>query len=187
MQPTPTTLRPLTLEAVWDTAESLIFANGSTTTLEVKRALRGEGYLARQQEVSAAMAYLAEEDQWSYTCNGRHRTYFFEQDTDEILHLYREREGRFWEVAVVGNTLYRSAGRVGALGVHTARELSSNRYAFFRARRLLADREQQGYEPAEDVRPDLTVRLPYWSLLNQQPRRVTLACRKLIARAKPSQ
>lgn len=166
--------KPLTLEAVWNTAEALIFAQGSTTTPEVRQRLQDEGFAAAEAEISEAMAYLAEEDGWSFSGEGEGRSYFFEEDSDEVAHFYREYEGRFWEVVVVSSTLYCSSGRIGTLGRHRHHVLSSNRFAFFEARRMLADREAFGFTEAEDVRPDVVYRLPYWSLLNRKPVRVAL-------------
>lgn len=174
-----TELKPLTLEAVWNAAEALIFAHGSTTIPAVSERLSIDGFAVMQAEVAEALAYLAEEDGWSFTSEGDCRTYYFEEDTDEVAHFYREHNGRFWEVVVVGRILFRSSGRVGTLGVHRQYELSSNRFAFFEARRLLADREAFGFAEAEDIRPEVVYRLPYWSVLDRQPVRVALKYRNV--------
>lgn len=49
----------LTLQAVREAAECLMLANGTTTTLDVKRLLRRQGYWAVQAHVSFLMDVLA--------------------------------------------------------------------------------------------------------------------------------
>ncbi len=65
--------------AVKRAADTLMLLNGETTTLEVKKFLRLEGYIAFQQEISDMMDYIAKTyGNWVYTCNGKFRTYTFE-------------------------------------------------------------------------------------------------------------
>ncbi len=150
-------------------AETLIFRHGRASDSEICRAVQLAGYEASREEVVAGLAIIAEEDNWSFLEDAADRTYFFEEDTDEVCHVYLERNGLFWEAAVVGKHLFRSDGQVGQLGRHRSRELESNRYAFHQLRNLLRAREQQGYELAEDIRPDLATRLAYWDVLRRQP------------------
>jgi len=64
--------------AVKKSAELLMMINGETTTLEVKKILRLEGYIAYQAKVSELMDIIAAETQWPFTCNGVYRTYTFQ-------------------------------------------------------------------------------------------------------------
>ena len=57
-------------------AETLLLQNGQTTTLEVKNALREEGYIAFQADVSYFMKTAVQQTGWRFTCNGRNRTYY---------------------------------------------------------------------------------------------------------------
>lgn len=68
--------------AVKSAAETLMIINGETTTLEVKKLLRLEGFLAFQQEISRMMDDLSQEKDWSYSCNGLYRTYTFRINMD---------------------------------------------------------------------------------------------------------
>lgn len=164
--PAKTTRKSLTLVAVWDMAEELIFTNGQTTARAVQQGLLRQGYHPSRTEVADALRRVAEEEEWGAELQHSEMVYFFEGDSDECAHLYLERNGYFWELLVVERMLYRSTGRVGTLGRHTVRELSSNRLAFFRARRLLEERQVQGFREAEDVRPAVTSRIPLWDYLN---------------------
>lgn len=172
-----TNYRPLTLEVIWNLAEALIFQNGSATDADIYRAVCRAGYEAKPDEVYSGLALIAEEDNWSFQEQEADRRYFFEEDTDEVCHVYLERGNLFWEAAVVGNHLFRSDGRVGSLGRHRSRALESNRYAFHQLRNLLKAREQQGYELAEDVRPDLSTRLAYWDVLRKSPWEIRMVFR----------
>lgn len=73
------------------TAENLILNNDCTTTLEVKLALRNRGYFALQNEVSAIMDELLEENIFEYWCNGVFRIYTF---TDDIKLALKKMQSR---------------------------------------------------------------------------------------------
>lgn len=62
-------------QAVKDTALELIAANGKTTNLEVKEALRTKGYWATQDEVREFMKVLAGEENWARNYAGTHFEY----------------------------------------------------------------------------------------------------------------
>ena len=68
-------LKPLTKEAVRLVSNTLMNHFGSTTTLEVKNALRASDYIAIQADISEMMNELCEEEDWYYDCNGTFRTY----------------------------------------------------------------------------------------------------------------
>ena len=83
----------LSTAAVMDTAISLMQENGTTTTLEVKRSLRNQGYWAVQATVSRLMQYLAIEFGWDFFDTGRFRLYFMAHATEEneeapVVELY---------------------------------------------------------------------------------------------------
>lgn len=67
---------PLSMAAVYETAEALMARHGSTTTLEVKNGLRNQGFWALQADVSEALRALAHTLGWTFTSNGRFRTYY---------------------------------------------------------------------------------------------------------------
>jgi len=65
----------VTRDDVKTVAETFIENNGSTTTFDVKKSLRNDGYFVTQAEVSAWMNDLVDECNWTYTFNGTYRTY----------------------------------------------------------------------------------------------------------------
>lgn len=168
MRTSLSSLRRLNYEAVQAMADALILQRGATTTLEVKMALRAEGFLAYQRDISAMMDLLVQDAGWAYECNGEYRTYFFAEDTDEAWSCYLEDgQGRFWEVAVRGQLLYRSLGPVGNVGIHLQDQLPSNRHAHHVARNYLTERRLAGFAEVEDVRPPFEVRQAYWNYLGR--------------------
>lgn len=68
-------LLPLDENAVMRVANALISKSHSTTTLEVKKQLRDEGYYARQGTVSAHMSALASTDKLQWTNGPGYRVY----------------------------------------------------------------------------------------------------------------
>ncbi len=68
-------MKNLTKVAVMVAAIDLMKDNEITTTLEVKEALRAEGYFAKQSEVSKLMFEIAGEEGWEIDENGTYRTY----------------------------------------------------------------------------------------------------------------
>ncbi len=58
-------------------ATALILANGSTTTLAVKNALRQRGYEARQADVSQWLLVISLWENWTFTDNKKYRVYSF--------------------------------------------------------------------------------------------------------------
>ncbi len=70
-------LKKVTLESVRSTATTLILAQGVTTTLDVKRALRHRRYWARQADISQKLIRVALREGWSVNDNGTFRVYYF--------------------------------------------------------------------------------------------------------------
>ena len=60
-------------------AEHLIAIYGTTTSLEVKKYLRADGYVAFQYEISRKLDKICHECRWGFNCNGTFRTYFIPQ------------------------------------------------------------------------------------------------------------
>ncbi len=60
-------------------ADHLIAIYSATTTLEVKRYLRANGYVAFQSDISRKMDELQRACGWAYSCNGSFRLYFVPQ------------------------------------------------------------------------------------------------------------
>jgi len=82
-------VKDLTKADVYDVAMDLIEENGSTTTLDVKKELRKNGFFAKQVEVSNYMNEISDEENWNFTFNGVHRTYKFDtDDTDDTNDNY---------------------------------------------------------------------------------------------------
>jgi hypothetical protein len=67
--------KTLTKADVFDVASDLIEANGSTTTLDIKKELRNRGFFALQADVSDYMVQVCSEEDWDFTFNGAHRVY----------------------------------------------------------------------------------------------------------------
>ncbi|MVM38690.1 hypothetical protein GO730_15960 [Spirosoma sp. HMF3257] len=67
-------LDPLVIRFI---ATTLILANGSTTTLDVKKSLRQRGYEARQADVSQWLLVICFWENWAVKDNGKHRIYSF--------------------------------------------------------------------------------------------------------------
>ncbi|MEM8601463.1 MAG: hypothetical protein AAGF99_16220 [Bacteroidota bacterium] len=70
----------LTPAAVRETALMLMRTTGTTTTLDVKQALREQGFWATQTDVSTAMDILAGDLGWLWITNGFYRTYALAAD-----------------------------------------------------------------------------------------------------------
>jgi hypothetical protein len=60
-------------------AEHLMAIYGATTTLEVKKYLRAQGYIAFQYYISSKMDVICAECNWHYEFNGTFRIYFIPQ------------------------------------------------------------------------------------------------------------
>ena len=58
-------------------ATTLILAEGSTTSLDVKNALRKRGYEARQADVSEWLLVICFYESWTVKGNGQQRVYSF--------------------------------------------------------------------------------------------------------------
>ena len=70
-----TRYRPLTVSAVRRAAVRASARTGTTTTLDVKRALRARGFWATQRDVSRAVAHLATREGWPWWKLGAFRLY----------------------------------------------------------------------------------------------------------------
>ncbi|MGM9507006.1 hypothetical protein ACS5NO_04750 [Larkinella sp. GY13] len=64
-------------QAVRLAATTLILAEGSTTTLDVKTYLRNRGYEAYQAVVSKLLFLVAQREKWAVNDNGTYRVYYF--------------------------------------------------------------------------------------------------------------
>lgn len=69
--------KKMTRQAVRMAATTLIMAEGSTTTLDVKNHLRNRGYLAYQSDVSTRLFEVAQQENWAINDNGTFRVYYF--------------------------------------------------------------------------------------------------------------
>lgn len=74
---------PLTNDAVAEAVNHLLDTTGPTTSLDVKNYLRGQGYFATQDDVSARMRTLATHEGWSsFPVQGGWRLYTRPQPVD---------------------------------------------------------------------------------------------------------
>jgi hypothetical protein len=83
--------QPLTLYDVEEQAMILLQENGQVTTLEIKKALRDNGFFATQAQVANGMYIMWQPNDWHWVFNGTYRTYYpslseaqevFEKDED---------------------------------------------------------------------------------------------------------
>lgn len=72
-----------TAQDILDKARELIDANGETTTLDVKKALRADGFWTNQSHVSGALNDNHVSEGWGFTFNGQYRTYMPEDDVPD--------------------------------------------------------------------------------------------------------
>ena len=70
-------LKKVDRNAVRMAATTLLLAEGSTTTLNVKNHLRSRGCRACQVEVSAWLFEVAQAEGWAINDNGTFRIYYF--------------------------------------------------------------------------------------------------------------
>jgi hypothetical protein len=68
--------QPLTIYDVESHAQDLLDRNGQTTTLEIKKALRNDGFFATQGQVANGMYIMWQPNDWHWVFNGTYRTYF---------------------------------------------------------------------------------------------------------------
>ncbi|GAB3931007.1 hypothetical protein [Larkinella terrae] len=87
-----------TRQAVRMAATTLILAEGSTTTLDVKNHLRKRGYRAYQADVSDLLFAVAQQENWAINDNGTYRVYYFPHLTalpDYMLNLPKNNSSFF--------------------------------------------------------------------------------------------
>jgi len=68
-------MKTLTKSDVLSVAEGHINQSGSTTNLDIKRELRGQGFYATQEAVAEFMGEIYAEKGWDFSFNGKYRTY----------------------------------------------------------------------------------------------------------------
>jgi len=68
--------KDLTLNVIETVASDLLAQNGALTTLDLKNALREDGYRATQYDVAHSMYALWQVRDWHWTFNGTYRTYY---------------------------------------------------------------------------------------------------------------
>jgi hypothetical protein len=73
-------MKSLTKQDVKDAAVKLMEEHDSTTTLDVKNALRAEGFWATQNQVSEIMDEIYSEENWDYANPNGYREYFMDND-----------------------------------------------------------------------------------------------------------
>ena len=169
-------LRAIDKEIVLGMAEALMILNGKTSTLDVKKELRKQGYFATQSVVSHFMDILGDEENWVFEFNGTFRIYAFEEDTEDTFQGYLEKDGRFWEMVVHGQDQIIFHGRLGTLGELSRITMDSNRHAILNARHLFDKKLEDGFEEKEDVRNlSLDLRLKYFAYLKKAVKEVTLS------------
>ena len=168
-------LKSLNINSVQEVAEDLMNSNGSTTTLEVKKKLRASGFFALQAEVSAAMDFLAYENEWTFSSNGQYRTYHFGEDTALAFYCSMEKGEQFWEISVKDKfqiiRLGKKNGRGNGIFTH---RYESNRQAINEASRLLKHRKSDGYQIMTDKNEWAPIIIDHFSYLEKQAIQCTL-------------
>ncbi|PHN03249.1 hypothetical protein [Flavilitoribacter nigricans] len=171
-------LQTLQPEIVCQITEALMLTHGTTTTLEVKKELREQGFFAVQEEVSALMAGLAEERNWKFWSNGRFRVYSFAEDTDERLYHYLKKDDKSWEILVDGKWQVVSEGNAARTTPCNYQEFPSNRHAIAHAAGLLMIQESKGYVPTMPRGLNLQHRYRYREFIRQHPVSCVLSFRQ---------
>ena len=80
-----TKYKDLTVDAVREALYALLDEGDTTTNLDIKEALREDGYFAVQEDVSNYMDQIVVEDftdGLDFSFNGQYRTYFLRDDDD---------------------------------------------------------------------------------------------------------
>lgn len=171
-------LQTIQPEVVCQITEALMLTHGTTTTLEVKKELREQGFYALQVEVSGLMSVMAEERNWKFWSNGRFRVYSFAEDTDERWYHYLEKGDERWEILVDGKWQVVLEGNTTSTGPVRYQEFPSNRHAVAHTRGLLMIRESKGFRPASPKGLDLRHRFQYREFLREQPLSCVLSFRQ---------
>lgn len=95
-------LKSLNQEAVRQMAESLMLLHGFTSTLDVKMALREQGYQAQQMEVSTFMEELAVDLDWYFKSNGTYRIYLLDQEMEDLWNSQQEQHTLAEKARIIG-------------------------------------------------------------------------------------
>lgn len=162
-------LQTLQPEVVCQITEALMLTHGTTTSLEVKKELREQGFYAVQAEVSALMAALAEDRNWKFWSNGRFRIYSFAEDTNEQLYHYLKKGDESWEILVDGKWQVISEGNAARTTPCHYQEFPSNRHAIAHAAGLLMIKESKGFVPTMPRGLNLQHRYRYREFIRQHP------------------
>lgn len=171
-------LQTLQPEIVCQITEALMLTHGTTTTLEVKKELREQGFFAVQAEVSALMESLTEERNWKFWSNGRYRVYSFAEDTNERLYHYLKKEDKCWEILVDGKWQVVSEGNAAKTTPCNYQEFPSNRHAIAHACGLMMIQESKGYVPTMPRGLNLQHRYRYREFIRRQPLSCVLSFRQ---------
>lgn len=162
-------LQTLQPEIVCQITEALMLTHGTTSTLEVKKELREQGFFAVQAEVAAWMAILSEERKWKFWSNGRYRVYSFAEDTKERLYHYLRKDDKSWEILVDGKWQVVSEGNAAKTTPSHYQEFPSNRHAIAHATGLMMIQESKGFVPTMPRGLNLQHRYRFREFIRQQP------------------
>lgn len=171
-------LQTLQPEIVCQITEALMLTHGTTTTLEVKKELREQGFYAVQAEVSVLMEELAEDRNWKFWSNGRFRVYSFAADTNERLYHYLKKGDESWEILVDGKWQVVSEGNAARTTPCNYQEFPSNRHAIAHASGLLMIQESKGFVPTMPRGLNLQHRYRYREFIRQHPVSCVLSFRQ---------
>lgn len=173
-------LQTLHPEVVCQISEALMLTHGTTTTLDVKKELREQGYFAVQAEVSALMEVMAEERNWKSWSNGRFRVFSFAEDTSERLYHYLKKGDESWEILVDGKWQVISEGNAARTMPSHYQEFPSNRHAIAHASGLIMIQESKGFVPTMPRGLNLQHRYRFREFIRMRPESCVLSFRRAL-------
>lgn len=165
----PDSMNTHTIDDVREVLYNLIAQHRNTTKLDVKNELRQRGFQAFQEQVSQMVNVIATQDNLSFHYNGKFYIYSFGFDSNEAKHVYMERQQEFWEAKTEKNSIVIYSGKAGTDGTEEKFNFYKNSIAIRELNRRIAEKMQQGFSLATDVRPPLEIRKKYGHLMGKVP------------------
>ncbi|TAE47139.1 MAG: hypothetical protein EAZ44_01750 [Cytophagia bacterium] len=165
----------LDYKIVSSVAEELIEKNGSTTTLDVKNALRNKNYQATQNEVSGFMSRMAIEESLHTNQNQNFKIYSFAMDSKEKLNGYFQKDDTFWAIKVENATLIIEEGKINTTGILTEKLFKRNIKAIKEGKELIKKKEIEGFFKTPDTRLPLNIRKSIGGYENKKLKKIILS------------
>lgn len=165
----------LDYKIVSSTAEELIEKNGSTTTLDVKNALRNKNYHATQSEVSSFMSRMAIEESLHTNQNQNFKIYSFGIDSKEKIDGYFQKDDTFWAIKVQNAILIIEEGKINTTGILTEKSFKRNIKAIKEGKELIKKKEIEGFFKTPDTRLPLNIRKSIGGYENKKLKKIILS------------